>query len=118
MSTLVIDGAAIRAVSARVTEDTLIVDLADGRSISAPLAWYPRLLHGSPEERRNHRLIGTGEGIHWPELDEDISVEGLIAGSPSGEGRKSFERWLKARSKGGSYTLHKIIRRRSFSRRG
>ncbi len=97
MTTLVIDSAAIRAVSARVTEDSLIIDLADGRSISAPLAWYPRLLHGSPADRSNYRLIGSGEGIHWPDLDEDISIEGVVAGRPSGESQKSFQRWLQSR---------------------
>jgi hypothetical protein len=98
MTTLVIDSAAVRAVSVRVTEDSLNLDLADGRSISAPLAWYPRLLHGSPAERANYRLIGGGEGIHWPALDEDISVEGVIAGRPSGESQQSFTRWLQSRS--------------------
>src|SRR5437667_207267 len=77
-----------------LTDDTLTVDLSDGRSISVPLAWYPRLVHGFPEERRSWRLIGRGEGIHWPELDEDISVEGLIAGRPSGESQQSFANWL------------------------
>lgn len=100
MTTLVIDSAAVRAVSVRVTDDSLILDLADGRSISAPLAWYPRLLHGSPAERADHRLIGEGEGIHWPALDEDISVEGVIAGRPSGESQRSFAAWLQARATG------------------
>ena len=97
MTTLVIDSSALNATAVRVTEDTLIVDLADGRSVSAPLAWYPRLLHGSVAERGNFRLIGRGEGIHWPELDEDISVEGLLAGRASGESPKSFQKWLAAR---------------------
>ncbi len=78
--------------------DALTVDLADGRTISAPLAWYPRLLHGSVTERRNWRLIGEGEGIHWPDLDEDISVENLILGQPSGESQRSFKEWLETRS--------------------
>ena len=80
-----------------VTHDTLTVDLNDGRSISAPLAWYPRLLHGTPEERDNWRLIGNAEGIHWPDLDEDISVENLLLGKPSGESQKSFKKWLQNR---------------------
>ncbi len=83
-----------------VTEDTLTVELADGRSISVPLAWYPRLAHGTPDERRNSRLIGGGEGVHWPDLDEDISVEGLLAGRPSGESQTSLKRWLAARTGG------------------
>lgn len=79
-------------------ENTLVVDLDNGRTLSVPLAWYPRLFHGTPSERNNWRLIGKGEGIHWPELDEDISVEGLILGKPSGESSRSLERWLKGRS--------------------
>ena len=68
------------ATDVAVTDDTLPVDLSDGRSISAPLAWYPRLVHASESERNTWRLIGRGEGIHWPEVDEDISVAGLLAG--------------------------------------
>lgn len=81
-----------------VTEDALIVDLTDGRTISVPLAWYPRLLHGTPEERNNWRLIGEGEGIHWSDLDEDISVENLILGKPSGESQRSLKEWLEQRA--------------------
>jgi len=82
-----------------VTDDTLTVDLADGRTISVPLAWYPRLLHGTSEERNNWRFIGDREGIHWSDLDEDISVENLLFGKPSGESQRSFKRWLEERSK-------------------
>src|SRR6266540_59882 len=82
-----------------VTKDHITVDLADGRTVSAPLAWYPRLLYGTPQERKKWRLIGDGEGIHWHDLDEDISVEHLILGKPSGESQKSFKRWLEARAK-------------------
>ena len=67
-----------------VTEDTLSIDLSDGRTISVPLTWFPRLLYARPEERNNWRLIGKGQGIHWEDIDEDISVEGLLAGKPSG----------------------------------
>jgi hypothetical protein len=81
-----------------VSEDTLCVDLSDGRSISVPLAWYPRLSHASGAERKRWRLIGRGVGIHWEELDEDISVEGLLAGRPSGESQASFSKWLAKRS--------------------
>jgi len=84
--------------SVTVTEDTLTVDLSDGRSVSAPLAWFPRLLHASPSERKHWRLIGKGQGIHWLDIDEDISVEGLLAGQPSGESQSSFKKWLAARS--------------------
>jgi hypothetical protein len=100
MTTLVIDNSASRATTVRMTDDALVVDLADGRSVSVPLTWYPRLLQGSPEERANHRLIGDGEGIHWPDLDEDVSVENILAGRMSGESSKSFARWLEARSSG------------------
>ena len=80
-----------------VSDDALSVELSDGRSISVPLAWYPRLLHGTAEERGRWRLIGQGRGINWPDLDEDISVEGLLAGRPSGESQSSFKRWLGQR---------------------
>ena len=86
------------AEGATVSDDTLRVDLSDGRSISAPLAWYPRLLRATPAERKRWRLIGRGLGIHWMDLDEDISVKGLLAGRPSGESRASFGRWLAKRS--------------------
>ncbi len=86
------------AQSAHVTEDAIAVALADGREISAPLAWYPRLLHATTEERANLRLIGDGEGIHWPDLDEDVSIDNLIAGRPSGESQSSFKHWLEQRS--------------------
>jgi Protein of unknown function (DUF2442) len=82
-----------------VTEDSLTVDLSDGRTVSVPLAWFPRLLHGTPEERNHWRLIGDGEGIHWQDLDEDVSVENLILGKPSGESQKSFKKWLEKRKK-------------------
>ena len=80
-----------------IRNDSLTVDLSDGRSISVPLVWYPRLLHGTPDERKNWRLIGNAEGIHWPDLDEDISVENLLRGNPSGESEDSFKKWLKGR---------------------
>lgn len=86
------------ATNVVVTDDTLTVDLSDGRTISVPLAWYPRLVHGTPEERALWQLIGRGEGIHWPQLDDDISVEGLIAGRPSGESQASLARWIENRS--------------------
>ncbi len=80
-----------------VTKDTLRVDLSDGRTISVPLAWFPRLVYASPAERKNWRLIGSGHGIHWEDIDEDISVEGLLAGRPSGESQTSFAKWLEKR---------------------
>jgi hypothetical protein len=83
-----------------VGDDALVVDLADARTITVPLAWFPRLAHGTPAERANWRLIGRGLGIHWPDLDEDISAESLLAGRRSGETQASLRRWLQAR-KGG-----------------
>lgn len=97
MSTLV---AEVRAKNVAVTDDDLVVDLSDGRSLTVPLAWFPRLQHGSLDERNNWRWIGDREGIHWPDLDEDISVENLVLGQPSGESQDSFRRWLEARKSG------------------
>ncbi len=88
-----------RAQTVEVTDEELIVELDDGRTISVPLAWFPRLVHGTPMERRNWRLIGDGEGIHWPELDEDIEVKHLLAGIPSQESQRSLQRWLVSRSR-------------------
>jgi len=98
MNTLAVEIQIPKAQSVMVTEDTLSVDLSDGRSISVPLAWFPRLLHSTKEERNNWRLIGGGHGIHWGDIDEDISVEGLLAGKPSGESQASFKKWLDQRS--------------------
>ncbi len=80
-----------------VTDDTLSVELSDGRSLAVPLTWFPRLVHATPRERSNVRLIGRGQGMHWDDLDEDISVEGLLAGRPSGESQASFKQWLEHR---------------------
>jgi hypothetical protein len=92
----------------KVTEDALTAELHDGRTISVPLSWYPRLTHATPEERDNWELIGTGEGIHWPDLDEDISVEMLLAGVPSGESRHGFKRWLEAKEAGLPVNIYEI----------
>ena len=81
------------------SDEALTVDLADGRTITVPLAWFPRLAHGTAAERANWRLIGGGAGIHWPELDEDISVESLLKGWRSGESQESLQRWLLTRRK-------------------
>lgn len=80
-----------------ITDNSLILSLRDGRTVSVPLAWYPRLLHGTDEERQNWRLVGGGEGIHWEDLDEDISVENILAGIPSNESQKSLYGWLNKR---------------------
>ena len=86
-----------RAVKVTVTEDTLSVDMEDGRTISVPIGWYPRLAHGTPQERANVQISGAGFGFHWPDLDEDIGVEGLLLGKRSSESPKSLERWLQKR---------------------
>ncbi|RJQ43954.1 MAG: DUF2442 domain-containing protein [Nitrospiraceae bacterium] len=80
-----------------ITGDTLSVDLSDGRTISVPISWFPRLAHATRKERNNWKLIGKGQGIHWPDIDEDISIEGLLAGKPSGESQRSFKKWLSQR---------------------
>jgi hypothetical protein len=85
------------AVDVHLTDQELTVSLTDGRTLTVPLAWYPRLAHGTPKERNRWELIGDGEGIHWPDLDEDISVAGLLLGKASGESQKSFQRWLEGR---------------------
>ncbi len=101
MAILAIELNVLEATGVTVTEDTLSVDLQDGRTISVPLAWFPRLEHATPAERANWRLIGQGMGIHWEGIDEDISVEGLFAGRPSGESQASFKKWLQSRAKAG-----------------
>ena len=83
-----------QAMSVAVDDTTLTVELSDGRTISVPLAWYPRLLHASPAQRGNWRLIGGGEGIHWSDLDEDISVTALLTGKRSGESEASLRTWM------------------------
>jgi len=87
----------VLATNVHVSDDALTVDLSDGRTIIAPLVWFPRLLHGLADERAKWELNGGGTGIHWPELDEDISVEGLLFGGPSRESGKSLQRWLDSR---------------------
>ena len=95
MSILAVEKLTPNAITVTVTKDTLSVDLSDGRTISVPLAWFPRLIHATQEERDNWRLIGHGEGIHWEDIDEDISVEGLLAGKSSGESQESLKKWLQ-----------------------
>jgi len=97
MSTSGIELREALAQNVNVTDDALLVDLVDGRTITVPLAWFPRLEHGTTAERANWRTIAGGEGIHWPELDEDISVESLLAGRKSGETQESLRRWLQGR---------------------
>jgi hypothetical protein len=97
MSSSIIDQSICLAQSVEVTDDTLSVQLQDGRAISAPLVWYPRLLHGTLAERKNFRLIGRGQGIHWSDLDEDISINNLLLGQRSNESQQSLLKWLQSR---------------------
>lgn len=99
MSSSAVEAREALAIRAEVSEDTLSMELADGRTIAAPLAWYPRLAHATAEERASWRLIGGGQGIHWPAVDEDISVANLLAGQPSAESQSSFKKWLASRAK-------------------
>lgn len=86
-----------KAVHATITDDTLSVDLEDGRTIAVPIGWFPRLAYATAAERENVRIAGAGFGLHWPDLDEDIGVEGLLAGKKSSESPASFARWLEQR---------------------
>lgn len=96
MSTLTLEHECL-AQKVVFTENSFVVHLTDGRNISVPLVWFPRLLNGNKQELENYELIGDGEGLHWPELDEDISVEGILAGRRSGECQSSLDKWLKKR---------------------
>lgn len=96
MTTLIVEQEP-EAATVECTDEHLVVHLRDGRTLLIPLAWYPRLLHASPKERANHQIFGDGYSIHWPDLDEDIGVEGLVAGRRSGESTSSFERWRRRR---------------------
>ena len=97
MSTLAPEAKVALATAVRVAQGSLVVELTDGRTISVPLNWYPRLLHAKPFELAEWRLMGGGSGIHWPSLEEDISVEGLFAGHCSQEQAASLSRWLAKR---------------------
>lgn len=97
MNSSIYDSPSVWATNVVVTDDTLTFEIADGRTISAPIVWYPRLSYGTPAERADWQLIGRGIGVHWPQLDEDISVENLLRGQPSGESQKSLQRWLDQR---------------------
>jgi hypothetical protein len=86
-----------RVTDVSVTDDTLTVDLEAGRTVSVPIGWYPRLAHGTPVEQKNVHIAGAGYGLHWPDLDEDIGVEGILLGKRSSESSQSFEKWLGSR---------------------
>jgi len=98
MTTLALETEPI-AINVAVTDDDLMVDLVDGRRIIVPVAWYPRLMYATPQERQNWQLLGDGYAIEFQDLDEHIGVEGLLAGRHSGESQKSLEKWLNARKK-------------------
>ena len=101
MSSLAADIQEARARHLSITEEALTVDLVDGRTIIVPLAWSPRLWHGTIEERSHFEIVGDGAYIHWPDLDEDLTVAGLLAGRHSGESPESFKKWLDARKGSG-----------------
>ena len=97
MNSLAIETQEPRAQAITINEDSLSVDLMDGRTIIAPLIWYPRLWYGTTEERDNFEIIGDGALIHWHDLDEDLSVGGILAGRRSGESQKSLKKWIEER---------------------
>jgi Protein of unknown function (DUF2442) len=97
MSSLVVETQEARAQSARLTEEALSVDLVDGRTIIVPLVWFPRLWHGTPQERNHFEIFGDGVYIHWPDLDEDLTVAGLLGARQSGESPQSLRKWLDSR---------------------
>lgn len=99
MTSSPIDLSLIRAKVVGFGDGTLIVELVDGRILTVPIEWYPRLAHGTPSERANWQLVGRGQGIHWPDLDEDLSVEDLLVGRRSGENPESLKRWLESRTR-------------------
>ncbi len=110
MNTSTLEMPGLTAEKVVVDDESLIVDLSDGRVLSVPLAWYPRLLHGTRAELQRWRLIGRGSGLHWPDLDEDISVDGLLRGAKSGESQASLSKWLVARRDVGPMGKRRNIR--------
>jgi hypothetical protein len=101
----------VRSTEVAVTDDTLTVDLEDGRTIVVPTVWFPRLTHGTAKERENYEISGLG--IHWPELDEDISIRGLLLGRKSGENPRIIKWWLQQRSKGRKVTFEDYMREKA-----
>lgn len=98
MNSLVVEIQEARAQNVTVGENSLTIDLIDGRTVIVPLAWYPRLWYGTPKERSNFEIIGDGTLMHWPDLDEDLSVSGILAGRRSGESQQSLKKWLEERA--------------------
>jgi len=99
MSSSTVEVQSATAINIVLDDATVSFELADGRVVSAPIAWYPRLMHGTPAERNDWRFIAGGRGIHWPSLEEDISVDNLLNGQPSGESQASLKKWLEQRTK-------------------
>lgn len=87
----------VRAQSVQISEDTLTLEIVDGRTISVPLMWYPRLWYGTPQERDHYEIFGDGAYVHWPDLDEDLTAEGILEGYRSGESPESLKKWLEDR---------------------
>ena len=108
MDTLTVEIEVPGATNLIFTEDTLTAELSDGRTISVPLAWYPRLVHATQEERDNWEMLDDGRFFHWPDLDEDLSVEGFLAGWPSRESPQGFKRWLEAKKAGLPVNIYEI----------
>lgn len=113
MNTLQIEIQEARAQDVRVDEDVLSVDLTDGRTIITPLAWYPRLFYGNASERANFEIIGDGRYIHWPDLDEDLTVAGILAGRPSHESTKSLKKWLDSRPKTAKQHIRQVAEKKA-----
>lgn len=101
MNSLVVEVPEARVQDIAISEDSLTVDLVDGRTVVVPLLWYPRLWHGTPEERNNLEIIGDNTLVSWPDLDEDLSIAGILAGRRSGESPQSLKRWLTERANRG-----------------
>lgn len=112
MNTLEIEIQEARAQDFRVDEDVLSVDLTDGRAILTPLTWYPRLMYGTANERANFEIIGDGRYIHWPDLDEDLTVAGILAGHLSHESTKSLKKWLDVRPKSAKQRVRQVAEKK------
>ena len=109
MTDSAVDAAVARATAVSFVKDQLTLRLVDGRTLSVPIDWSPRLAHATPKERDNWRLIAAGEGINWPDLDEDISVRHLLEGRRSAENEKSLKRWLDSRKAPRNKELGKAV---------
>lgn len=104
----------VRATCVAVTDETITVDLEDGRTVVVPTAWYPRLVHATPKERQNYVI--SPSGIEWPDVEADFSIRGILLGRKSGEGNASFEYWLSHRKKGKRVTVMDFLAKRARER--